>query len=608
MPLRRRILGLFLLGLLLVGCGLKTSSEPEIVATRMNRAATITPTFEVPTSFDLQEGANLYVPNCAPCHGDQGLGDGPTAAQISCPVPALAQRGDDVDVALWFGIVRNGKRGEDTCIMPPWSNRLTDSQMWNVAAYAFALRDGNVPAPNATEAVAQPLPDTTEEPADNTPVPTTAPTAVPSAEVTQSATTEASTSGTESTPAATEEPVTTNPAGTEESVIDTFILTGTVSNGTAGATIPANLTLKLRVAALDHNGEPQEIFNAETAMAADGTYTFENVPLNPNAIASVQAEYAGIIQFSQSLIVSDVVDGSYNLPFLIYETTSDSVDIKISTSDVYVDAVTAEGASLIYQTFVFVNNSDRIYVGQDNRTLTINLPNDIANASVQDFSGSGERFEQSTEGTRIIFYDSAPVYPGTNDAILASYNKAYNGSMTVVQTFAYEVEALSVFVAEDRGLELDGDLFQPTDPRTLNDGTTYVGYTVPTPVTAGTVVQYLVKDGPNTPSSTSTTSSSSTSDSGDSFLQDNRTFILGIGVLLVIAGAMYMLYDLQKTRLLTSQRVTGMAVKPNIKGTRDELIAQIAALDEEYEAGNLGEEEYETQRQALKEALRRHFK
>ncbi|MBZ0319377.1 MAG: c-type cytochrome [Anaerolineae bacterium] len=608
--LRRHLwaIALLLIGIVLVGCGIQTSSEPEIVATRMNRAATVTPTIVAPASFDLQAGANLYIPNCAPCHGDLGLGDGPTAASISCPVPALAERGEDVTVEAWFGIVRDGKRGEETCIMPPWSNRLSDSQMWDVAAYAFALRDGNAPAPNATEAVAQPLPDTTEEPADSTPVPTEAPTEVPTTEV-------SSAGGTESTPAATEEPADTAPAATDEAidVTDTFTLEGTVSNGTSGGTLPTDLILKVRVAALDHNGLPQEIYNAETTMAADGSYSFDNVPLNPNAIASVQTDYAGITQFSQSLIVGDVGDGSYNLPFLIYETTTDPVDIKIETSDVYVDAVTAEGASLILQTFEFVNNSDRIYIGQDNRTVTITLPNDVVNARLEDFAGTADRFEQTQEGTRTIFYDSAPLYPGKNDGILATYNKAYNGSMTVVQAFNYEVQAFSIFLAQDRGLELDGDQFQPTEPRTLNNDVTYNGYTIPAAVPVGTVVQYTVKDGPNTPSSTSTTSGSSSTTSKDdenSFLQDNRNFILGIGILLVVAGGMYMLYDLQKTRILAGQRTTTTSTtsKVNIKGTREELIAQIAVLDEAYEAGNLDEEEYETQRQALKDALRRHFK
>ncbi len=608
----RWAIALLLIGTVLVGCGIQTSSEPEIVATQRNRPATITPTFVAPASFDLQAGANLYVPNCAPCHGDLGLGDGPTAASISCPVPALAERGDDATLEAWFAIVRDGKRGEETCIMPPWSNRLTDSQMWNVTAYAFGLRDGDVPAPNATEAVAEPLPDSTEEPADSTPAPTEAPTET----ITETApeATEASAGGAESTPAPTEAvpAATDEPAATEDplDVTDTFTLTGTVSNGTAGGTLPESLNLRIRVAALDHNGLPQEIHNAETTMAADGTYVFDNVPLNPNAIASVQTDYAGITQFSQSLIVGDVVEGSYNLPFLVYETTTDPVDIKIATSDVYVDAVTSEGASLVLQTFVFTNNSDRIYIGQDNRTLTITLPNDVANASVEDFAGTADRFEQSQEGTRTVFYDSAPVYPGTNDGILATFNKSYTGSMTLVQAFNYEVEAFSVFVAQDRGLELDSDQFQPTEPRTLNNGVVYNGYIFPTAIPLGTVVQYVVKDGPNTPTTTSTTSGSSTTttDGDNSFLQDNRNFILGIGILLVVAGGMYMLYDLQKTRILAGQRPSGPTSRVSIRGTREELIAQIAALDEEYEAGNIGDEEYETQRQALKDALRRYFK
>jgi mono/diheme cytochrome c family protein len=567
-------MGFVLAGILLAGCGLQTSSEPEIVTTRMAQAATVTLTIEPPATFDLQEGANLFVTSCAPCHGETGMGDGPTASAFTCPVPALAQRGDDAVLEEWFTIVRGGKRESEGCIMPPWSNRLTNDEMWNVAAYAFALRDGDVP---------QPQPATTEEPI----------------EVAQGQPTE---SATEASPAVTEEPVdSSTPAPT--TITETFTLQGTITNGTAGASIPQNLSLTLRVAALNADGQPEEIFNAQTTSDASGNYSFTGVPLNLQSIASVQAEYGGITQFSPSLLVADVQGDSYDLPITVYETTADSAGVQLQTSEVFIDAVTSEEASLIYQSFVFVNNSDRVYVGQNNQTLRIDLPNNIVNATVETFTGSSERFQLVEEGNATYFYDSAPVFPGPNEGILATYNKSYEGRMTLEHTFAYEVGTVRVFIAQWRGLRLESDQLQPTDGRSLDDGSNYLGFQMTAPLPAGSLLSYEISDGP-TP-----TSSTTTSTENESFLQENRSFILGIGVLLVIAGGMYMLYDLQKTRLTVKQQGSASTKPaPKSRGSREELIAQIAALDEEYEAGNLDQAEYENQREALKETLRRHFK
>lgn len=577
MSLSRRhfwAMGFVLVGILLAGCGLQTSSEPEIVSTRMAQAATITPTIEPPATFDLQEGANLFVTSCAPCHGDTGMGDGPTASAFTCPVPALAQRDDNAVLEEWFTIVRGGKRESEGCIMPPWSNRLTNDEMWNVAAYAFALRDGDVPPPQ---------PASTEEAVE---VAEAQPTELP----------------TEAAPATTEEPTnSTTPAPTV--IAETFTLQGTITNGTAGAAVPESLSLTLRVAGLNAEGQPEEIFNAQTTSDASGNYSFTGVPVNPESIASVQVEYAGITQFSPSLLVADVQSDSYDLPITVYETTTDSAGVQLQASEVFIDAVTSEEASLIYQSFVFVNNSDRVYVGQNNQTLRIDLPNNIVNASVETFTGSSERFQLVEEGNVAYFYDSGPVFPGPNEGILATYNKSYEGRMTLEHTFAYEVDIVRVFIAQWRGLRLESDQLQPTDGRSLEDGSNYLGFQTTAPVAVGTLLSYEISDGPAPTSSTTTTSED------ESFLQENRSFILGIGVLLVVAGGMYMLYDLQKTRLVAGQRGETPA-KPTIKAksSREELIAQIAALDEVYEAGNLEQEEYERQREALKDTLRRHFK
>ncbi|NJL94354.1 MAG: cytochrome c [Anaerolineae bacterium] len=124
-----------LLALALVGC-IQTSSEPEIVRTRV--VPTSVPTV-LPTSFDMNTGAASFAQNCAACHGPSGLGDGPAAAGFTCAMPALAQREPGVTPEEWFDITWNGQRSSDTCIMPPWNARLTQEETWDTVAYAYSL-------------------------------------------------------------------------------------------------------------------------------------------------------------------------------------------------------------------------------------------------------------------------------------------------------------------------------------------------------------------------------------------------------------------------------------------------------------------------------------
>jgi mono/diheme cytochrome c family protein len=82
-------------------------------------------------------GKSIYVEKCAPCHGISGEGDGPRAAQLSNPVPALAsiELSRQTSPARWYEIVTRGNLDR---FMPPFPS-LSDSQRWDVVAYALSL-------------------------------------------------------------------------------------------------------------------------------------------------------------------------------------------------------------------------------------------------------------------------------------------------------------------------------------------------------------------------------------------------------------------------------------------------------------------------------------
>ena len=95
---------------------------------------------DLPTKLiDLAEGQAIYQRNCASCHGATGAGDGPAAAGMNPPPPAIGMREamHDVSPALMYRIVSVGIAGTP---MTGWAERLSADERWNVVAYLNSLR------------------------------------------------------------------------------------------------------------------------------------------------------------------------------------------------------------------------------------------------------------------------------------------------------------------------------------------------------------------------------------------------------------------------------------------------------------------------------------
>lgn len=89
----------------------------------------------------LTTGAEIFEIQCASCHGDDGLGDGPAGASLN-PVPApVAHTSQMMSDAYLFWRTNDG--GADFgSAMPAWKGILSDDEVWSVIAYIRALGRG----------------------------------------------------------------------------------------------------------------------------------------------------------------------------------------------------------------------------------------------------------------------------------------------------------------------------------------------------------------------------------------------------------------------------------------------------------------------------------
>jgi len=631
MSASKRRFFVLVLGLLVLGACIQTSSEPEIVATRLVRPATATPIPEKvppPPRFDLGRGAELFASSCAACHGAQGLGDGQTASAFACEMPKLALAAPDTDLNAWHAITSNGNQGDVTCLMPPWSGRLDPEEIWQVVAYASQLRYqpdavargqvllaqaaiGDTPdylrqttwyvettdaeldqalSENRLEGYSFPSPPSAAERADLI---------AALRSVIFSTGGEVAQASTPAAPIATEEAISpAQPNSTEEAVppvSETFSVNGRVINGTAGALLPPTLPLILRIVGFDANGQPTELYRANGTMNVDGSFNFSDIPRFERAVIAIETDYAGVRQFSPQVVPAHEEGvNTLDITLTVYETTKDSAVLQIDYVETLIDAVTEEDASLIFQSYEIQNTSDRLYVGENGRTVRLPLPAEAVNPSVPADIGGLGRFQVVQEEGRFVLYDQQNVPPGRAGRISLQFNTAYTGDLTLSQTFAYDVARLGVYVSRTRGLELESEQLTEIQGGELN-GVVYAGYGLAEGQTlpAGQPLTYRILDGE--PLLLEEETASENNEGLAAFVRENSTLLLGLGALCLVAAGMFMVYDLQKRRL---------TLQAQSAQTRQDLIAQIAALDEAFEEAQISAETYEKERQALKERLR----
>ena len=94
------------------------------------------------TDEALLRGAAIYAANCATCHGETGLGDGPVSASLD-PKPAPISHTTQMlaDDLLFYRISEGGIPFQTA--MPAWKGVFTEQQIWDVVAYVRELGAGN---------------------------------------------------------------------------------------------------------------------------------------------------------------------------------------------------------------------------------------------------------------------------------------------------------------------------------------------------------------------------------------------------------------------------------------------------------------------------------
>lgn len=367
------------------------------------------------------------------------------------------------------------------------------------------------------------------------------------------------------------------PAATGDGVIS-----GTVTNGTPGGGSVAGLEVKLT-----RYQEMQPTDEYTTTTGEDGSFRFENLPVNEGEGFIAAVTYQGYDYFSPLLLLTEEPQATADLT--VYEPTDDPSVIEIASRGVIIAGANSEvGALEIFEIISLDNSSDRAYVGQDGTVLRIPLPPGATQIIQQPQSGFNFGQLRFEDGHLIT---TGIITPGSHDAMFA-YLVPYEGTKATLEIgTAQPTDALSVLI--------ENDTYNISSPSMQDAGTANIAGTMYRVISAeqpvvGDVIAVTVDGLPRPGSSDS----------------DRGPLYAGIAAVVGLAVAGGLTVQAVRRRRQPAPAVAGDAARDlpddpeGLEAERLELAAELNRLEEERARGEIDEETYQEERAEILEELR----
>jgi mono/diheme cytochrome c family protein len=627
----KSVLFVLFMALLLAGCNFSLAADvtpPPGYRPPPVETAAATPVLQlfplVPP--DPAKGQATFMEKCAPCHGNNGLGDGPRAAQLPNPVMALGAPDvyQNAAPAQWFRIVTEGNLER---FMPPFPS-LSDRERWDVVAYALSMA---VPAQRLVQGAdiyeaycanchglgghgdgpdaPGPMPDFSDQEymashsaADffqaitngaGTDMPAfgeklsdderytladylrslSFASTVASAATTEPQQAEATMPSAGATLTGTE---TITSTAAISPTVPLGVVSGTVTSA-SGSPIPSGLDVNLH--AFD---QMTIVFTDTTKLKEDGTYAFENIEMPNGRGFLTTLEYDGVIYGSDISVVEN--NTQIDLPIEVYETTTDPSILVVDRAHYFFDFLDKNTLQVI-ELLIISNPTSKTLIApkEGEPVVTFPLPTGATNLQFQD-GELGGRYLSTENG----FGDTVPVRPGSgNYQVVYSYDLPYDGKLDFVRPAIFPTNAI-VILSPAGSIKVKGEGIQDAGVRDMQG------------------VQYQMYNGSNLKAGDELhlTITGKPASAAPAFSKGSaNNLVIGVGafgLVLIFIGAWLYLRNKPLSLGDENQEGTSQAVGESTEATMDAILA----LDDLYQEGKLPEEAYLRRRAQLKASLK----
>ncbi|MGD8752651.1 MAG: c-type cytochrome [Anaerolineales bacterium] len=492
-------------------------------------------TLSAPSSTIVQ-GEELYLENCASCHGDKGQGDGAQADELNQPLPDFSDQAfmAEKSAAEMFQVISEGG------VQMPTFNQLSEEERWTLTAYLRSLTfeiSSQTASPTSLE----------EQEGQVSPTPVEGSTAEPTE-------------------------VLTPTLGVGDVSVE-------VINGSGGE-LPTDLSVVLY-----GYDDMTEVFSQTVSVGAQGTASFIDVPMPLNRVFLATLDYEGATYGSDIALV-EAETKRILLGITLFETTTDSSVLSVDRLHVFFEFPDSERLQVV-ELFVISNSSDKTVVPPEEGAATISfaLPEEASNLRFQDGTLGG-RFVETANG----FGDTAYIRPGSGEyQVMFAFEMPYERNRTELQqTLNLPTNALIV-MAPEQGVKVRSERLQDAGTREVE----------------GVAFSMFEGDRLNAGENLSISVSGKPKRGGSLFLEGDEAstnLVIGLGafgVVLIAAGIL-----LYRRNRQTEEYEPAHDEELEVESDADELIDAIIALDDLFEAGDLPEEAYRRRRAELKARLK----
>lgn len=393
-------------------------------------------------------------------------------------------------------------------------------------------------------------------------------------------------------PAATAQPVATaQPAAKAEKVITVKVA---LESGKAGQRLPAGTNLQNAAVTLYALKGQSAVYRREGVTDTAGKAEFTAVPYEDGYGFGVVAKM-GLTTYISDMVTPKAGAADVLVPVNVYGTTTDTSKLRVSQAFVLAEAK-GDGKLAITNLYVLSNDGDKTVEGglKDAEgkaaTLQFPLPSGAQDVKFDEDDGSG--IAQIDGG----FVSRPGVQPGQEKGrVLASYSLPYSDSLRLESILAYPTDKLTVFVAT-QGITLTSSLMKNLGTQQRGDGVTMNVWGAEK-LPANQALSYELKGNPDIPPPLPVTATKPAAQPGLKGLVSSRKPVelagmglIAVGLLLGVVAAGWWLYRAR------------FAPDPT-KRQANALLAALADLQDDREAGRVEPEDYEQRRHLLTDAL-----
>jgi len=622
--LKRLIFWLITATLLSACSGL--AGEPQIVATRAlptpdsaPQAQTVADVGYPQSPPDLANGARIFAARCTQCHGIDGAGNG--ALVQSGQVPAMTSFLDpatmrDQTPQEWFETITNGRLEK---LMPPWKEALTEQERWDVALYTYTMHatpaqveqgrrlfenecadchgsDGKgngiesqstgVRAANLTRPREM---STLSDSALYVLISEGSVDAMPAfkdkfneeqfAAVMAYVRTFAFKGGADAI-AQADAAVTPEPTAQTVKVMD---IVGTVSNRTPNASVPDGLTVTLN--AFDPvTFTPLDDITLTAALDAENAYRFEDVEVQADRFYLASVNHQGR-DFASGFTQPDFTQDTLTLDIDLFELTDDPSVIEVKTGVIQIRVI---GDSIEFQQFLqFRNTSNSVFTSltpnADGRysALEMTLP---PGAVVLGFDDE-RSYTVSDDGSTV--YDMRAMLPAEERLTLVSYLVQYGGGAVIEFPTRYAINGEMRLIVQPDTIQVTSTQFPYIGTDDVG-GENFEAYGGQLNLAAGETLRFELSGQAMTAAQVG--QQTSTTISSDALVP---ALIVAVSIGLMIAVAVILFIARRRNKPLVVAESQAI----------DALVAQIAELDRQHDAGEINHDWYQQQRATLRQRL-----